>query len=103
MASTPSLGRSDGSAADLESNPATPSEMSPFIDAQMYSIPPVDVMSLPRRADTPQLALHSALPDILHPDTAANVPIRHVCCIGAGYVGKFCRSRVFREGRPQKC
>jgi UDPglucose 6-dehydrogenase len=46
-------------------------------------------MTLPYRMETPQLAMHAALPDIMDPNTAANVPIRHICCIGAGYVGKF--------------
>lgn len=87
MASTPSLGRSDDSSADNQSVPATPADMSPYIEAQTYSIPPIDAMVLPRRPDTPQMALHASLPDIMDPNTAANVSIRHVCCIGAGYVG----------------
>ncbi|EMC97071.1 hypothetical protein BAUCODRAFT_68459 [Baudoinia panamericana UAMH 10762] len=46
------------------------------------------MISLPQRVGTPQPSqLHAALPDIMDPETAANVPIRTVCCIGAGYVG----------------
>jgi UDPglucose 6-dehydrogenase len=63
--------------------------MSPFLNSEMYSLPPIDSMTLPYRMETPQLAMHAALPDIMDPNTAANVPIRHICCIGAGYVGKF--------------
>ncbi|EME43333.1 hypothetical protein DOTSEDRAFT_54187 [Dothistroma septosporum NZE10] len=45
-------------------------------------------MVLSHRPATPtQPALHAVFPDILNPDTASNVPIRSVCCIGAGYVG----------------
>ena len=88
MASTPSLGRSDESGTDTASTPATPTDMSPFIDAQTYSIPPLDAMILPHRVDTPQLALRATLPEVMDPSTARGVQIRHICCIGAGYVGK---------------
>jgi hypothetical protein len=84
MASTPSLGQSDGSAVDSSSMPPTPA-LSPFMNADVYSLPPVDSMALPYRMDTPQLASYATLPDIMDPSTAANVPIRHICCIGAGY------------------
>lgn len=96
MSRTPSLGRSDDSAVDMASNPATPSDLSPFMAAQTYAIPPVEMASLPSRAETPQSDIHSALPDIMDSDTAANVPIRHVCCIGAGYVGEYA-PRHWRE------
>ena len=88
MARTPSLGRSDESSFDSNSTPATPA-MSPFLNSEMYSLPPIDSMTLPHRMETPQLAMHAALPDIMDPNTAANVSIRHICCIGAGYVGEF--------------
>lgn len=89
MASTPSLGRSDESAGDAASTPATPADMSPYMSADAYSLPLIDAMVLPHRADTPHGAFHAALPEIMDPNTAANVPIRHVCCIGAGYVGEY--------------
>jgi len=85
---TPSLGRSDD--CNSSAGPDTPSDKSPFIYAQTYSIPPptMDAIALPHRVGTPQPApLHTTLPNILDPQTAANVPIRHICCIGAGYVG----------------
>ncbi|TKA79984.1 hypothetical protein B0A55_02092 [Friedmanniomyces simplex] len=88
MYQTPSLGRSDDSAVDSSSGPGTPSDMSMF--AQAYSIPAdaMDMGALPERVGTPQPSrYHTALPDILHPETASNVPIRTICCIGAGYVG----------------
>ncbi len=88
MYHTPSLGRSDDSAVDSSSVPGTPSDMSMF--AQAYSIPAdsLDMGALPERVGTPQPSrYHMALPDILHPETASSVPIRTICCIGAGYVG----------------
>ena len=86
--SAPSLGRSDDSAIDYSSGPATPSDRSPYISGHTYAIPqPLETIALPQRVGTPQPSLHAVLPDILHPETAASVPIRHVCCIGAGYVG----------------
>ncbi len=88
MYQTPSLGRSDDSAVDSSSVPGTPSDMSMF--AQAYSIPAdsMDMGALPERVGTPQPSRHHiALPDILHPETASSVPIRTICCIGAGYVG----------------
>ena len=88
MASTPSLGRADESAGDVASIPATPAGLSPYMSADAYSLLPIDAIVLPHRADTPHGVFHAALPDIVDPDTAANVPIRHVCCIGAGYVGE---------------
>ena len=72
---------------DSNSTPATPS-MSPYMSAAMYALPPIDAISLSRGLEASQLARHAALPDILDPRTATNTPIRHVCCIGAGYVGK---------------
>ena len=81
------MGRSDDSAADSASNPATPADMSPYMNAEMYSLPHMDAIALPQRAETPHMALYAALPDIMDPKTATNVPIRHICCIGAGYVG----------------
>lgn len=93
MSRTPSLGRSDESAVDLSSNPATPADMSPYMNGDVYTLPPIDAMALPQRADTERL-LHASLPDILDPNTAASVPIRSVCCIGAGYVGMFCLENV---------
>lgn len=84
MASTPSLGQSDESAMDSSSTPATPA-MSPYLNTEMYSLPPVDSMALPHRMGTSQLASYATLPDILDPNTAANMSIRHLCCIGAGY------------------
>ncbi len=84
----PSLGRSDESAVDQSSNPHTPADMSPFISGEVYSLPPIDAMALPEHANTSQRSYHASLPDILDPNTAARIPIRHVCCIGAGYVGK---------------
>lgn len=60
------------------------------MSAQAYAIPPdaISEIVLPHRPATPtQPALHAVFPDILDPDTAASVPIRNVCCIGAGYVG----------------
>jgi len=87
----PSLGRSDDSAVDSSSTgPQTPCDRSPFAYAQTYTIPPpsMDLTALPQRAGTPQPSqFRAALPDIMDPETAANVPIRTVCCIGAGYVG----------------
>lgn len=90
----PSLGRSDDGSSAVDSSwtvPATPSDRSPFMSAQAYSIPPtMDSMVLPFRVGTPQpSSFHAQLPDIMDPRTAANVHIRHVCCIGAGYVGMF--------------
>ncbi|KAK0936167.1 hypothetical protein LTR29_012265 [Friedmanniomyces endolithicus] len=88
MYQTPSLGRSDDSAVDSSSIPGTPSDMSMF--AQAYSIPAdsMDMGALPERVGTPQPSrYHMALPDILHPETASSVPVRTICCIGAGYVG----------------
>jgi hypothetical protein len=88
---TPSLGRSDDSAEDPASGPQTPLEgRSPFMFGDTYTIPPpMETVTLPHRVGTPQPSSMSAvLPNILDPQTAANVPIRHVCCIGAGYVGK---------------
>jgi hypothetical protein len=88
---TPSLGRSDDSAEDRDplSGPHTPSDRSPFIFGDSYTIPPpMESVTLPHRVGTPTPSSMSAvLPNILDPQTAANVPIRHVCCIGAGYVG----------------
>ncbi|KAK3701835.1 hypothetical protein LTR37_015257 [Vermiconidia calcicola] len=81
-ARTPSLERSDGSAL-----PDTPSEMSPYLSAKVYSIKPTDAMAPPSQINIRQTALHARLPDILDPNTAANVRIRHICAIGAGYVG----------------
>ncbi|KAK3699614.1 hypothetical protein LTR37_016350 [Vermiconidia calcicola] len=81
-ARTPSLERSNGS-----SLPDTPSEMSSYLNAEVYSIKPTDAMALPLQINTRQRALHAPLPDILDPNTAANVRIRHICAIGAGYVG----------------
>lgn len=88
--STPSLGRSNESSANNSSGPGTPMDNSPLMGVDMYSIPPsADAFPLPYRPGTPvQHSLHTVLPDILDPDTAANVPIRRICCIGAGYVGK---------------
>ncbi|KAK4569808.1 hypothetical protein LTR86_002777 [Recurvomyces mirabilis] len=85
----PSLGRSDDSAVDSNSTgPQTPHDSSPFAYAETYAIPPPDMTALPQRAGTPQPSqFRAALPDIMDPETAANVPIRTVCCIGAGYVG----------------
>lgn len=93
---TPSFGHSDSSAADSASGPHTPSDRSPFLFGDAYTIPPsldgVSALTLPpHRGGTPQPSamMHAAvLPEILDPHTAANVPIRNVCCIGAGYVGK---------------
>ena len=84
----PSLGRSNSSTGDSP-GPETPADTSPFMSAQAYAIPlDMSEMVLPHRPATPtQPALHAVFPDILDPDTAANVPIRNVCCIGAGYVG----------------
>lgn len=91
MSGTPSLARSDddNSAPDSASVPATPFDMSPFMAGQTYAIPPMDMAmaSLPNRAETSQSQIHAALPDIMDPNTAG-APIRHICCIGAGYVGK---------------
>ncbi|KAK4548468.1 hypothetical protein LTR36_009378 [Oleoguttula mirabilis] len=48
----------------------------------------MDTVALPQRAGTPQPSqLNATLPNIMDPETAANVPIRNICCIGAGYVG----------------
>lgn len=93
---TPSLGRSNEGSVDFSSGPATPWDRSPFMAGETYSIPPpMDHILLPHRPATPtQPSLHAVLPNILDPDTAANVPIRRVCCIGAGYVGA--SSRVTR-------
>lgn len=68
----------------------TPFDKSPVFYAQTYSIPDtMDAVVLPQRAGTPQPSqLNAALPNIMDPETAANVPIRNICCIGAGYVGK---------------
>lgn len=53
----------------------------------------MEAFALPHRPGTPtQRAPLAVLPDILDPDTAANVPIRRVCCIGAGYVGRPCHA-----------
>ncbi len=84
MANTPSLNQSDGSVIDINSAPATPT-MSSFTSAEVYSLPPVDSMALPDRVATPLDASHATLPDIMDSRTAANVPIRRICCIGAGY------------------
>jgi len=88
MSRAPSLGRSDESVVDSMSIPQTPADMSPFIGGNVYSLPPMDAMTLPQRAGAPRSSIHASLPDILDPNTAANVSIWHVCCIGAGYVGK---------------
>lgn len=56
--------------------------------ADVYALPPMDALALPRQAELTQATLHASLPDILDPRTGANNPVRHVCCIGAGYVGK---------------
>ncbi|CAK4030982.1 UDP-glucose 6-dehydrogenase [Lecanosticta acicola] len=89
---TPSLGPSTASTVDSSSDgPATPSDKSPFLSADVYSLsPPIDALTLalPHRPATPtQRSPLAVLPHILNPETAANVPIRKVCCIGAGYVG----------------
>jgi UDPglucose 6-dehydrogenase len=58
--------------------------------AHTYTIPSanMDSLALPHRVGTPQPSQFSAaLPDILDPETGAYKPIRHVVCIGAGYVG----------------
>jgi len=95
---TPSLARSDDSTLDASSaGPATPSERSPFMSAQIYTTGPTmdAILLLPHRApQPPSSSLHTRLPDILDPETAANVPVRHVCCIGAGYVGMFALARA---------
>lgn len=78
---------SDESAADSLSYPRTPGDMSPFMNGNVYSLPPIDAMTLPQRAGSHRTSLHASLPDILDANTAANVSIRHICCIGAGYVG----------------
>lgn len=73
---TPSLGLSDDSAVDSSSGRTTP-EMYP-----QYALPAAAEQS---PSDVPTLP---SLPDIIDARTAASVPIRNVCCIGAGYVGK---------------
>ena len=67
-------------------------DRSPYAYAQTYSIPDsMDAVFLPQRAGTPQPSqLNATLPDIMDPQTAVNVSIRNICCIGAGYVGKLC-------------
>lgn len=88
---TPSLGRSDDSGPDISSIPPTPSDKSPAMYPQHYAIPPpMESVALhpTLRAATPQPGQYAALPDIMDPATAASIPIRHVCCIGAGYVGE---------------
>lgn len=91
---TPSLGRSDDSGADTTSIPPTPSDKSPAMYAQTYAIPPPLDASIalhpPLRAATPQPGQFAALPNIMDPATAASVPVRRLCCIGAGYVGESC-------------
>ena len=65
----------------------------------------METVTLPHRVGTPQPSMHTAvLPNILDPATAANVPVRHVCCIGAGYVGKlpFRVPLDVRVGAPSK-
>ncbi|KAK5125550.1 hypothetical protein LTR85_000661 [Meristemomyces frigidus] len=87
---TPSLGTSDDSAIDSNSaGPDTPLDKSPDVCGQTYSIPDImDAVALPQRAGTPQPSrMNAILPDIMDPETAANMPIRNICCIGAGYVG----------------
>ena len=88
ISSPPSLGRSDESAVDVSSNPDTPADMSPYMGGDIYSLPVIDGLALPRAAEPPRMSLYSSLPDILDPNTGSRNPICHVCCIGAGYVGK---------------
>ncbi|KAK5116787.1 hypothetical protein LTR62_007461 [Meristemomyces frigidus] len=94
MEHAPSLTRSDDSARESDSNSTgahTPFDRSPFAYGQTYTIPPpgMDIIAaLPQRVGTPQPSqFRAVLPDIMDPETAANVHIRTVCCIGAGYVG----------------
>jgi hypothetical protein len=78
----PSLTGSESDSAFVSSL-ATPSDRSPNMVGQHYSIP-MDGIAL----QTAMLASqHEQLPDINDPSTARRV-LRRVCCIGAGYVGE---------------
>lgn len=78
----PSLTGSDSGCPSV-SSVATPSDRSPFMIGQHYSIP-IDGIALqqPNTLD----CQHAQLSDISDPSTAGRL-IREVCCIGAGYVG----------------
>ena len=89
MAFMASSSGSEKSTGDTSSSTFTLAEMSPYINAQIYSLPAVDARVLPGQIDIPQSALDTTLPNITSPDSAAKFTVRHVCCVGAGYVGEF--------------
>lgn len=70
------------------STPLTSASTSSDGNTDISWLPPIDGMALYNPVDTSHTALHAKLPDIMDPSIAAIVPVRQICCIGAGYVGK---------------
>lgn len=85
---TPFQGASESSTSGSVKTATTTPGTSPDIEAGSYAFPAINTLALPQRAGPTHRIYQAVLPDIMNSDTAADVPIRNICCIGAGYVGK---------------